>query len=95
MLPVSVDPPARQPPRDCDEGADDEEVGNSHVHGDTYTDRSGTVGANVAAVLAGFALRFVAEVLRKIIGEGREEGGPDAPSDASKLYSSARRGKGA
>ena len=44
----------------------------------------------MAAVLAEFALRFVAEVLREIIGEGREEGGPDA----SILYSSARRGKG-
>ncbi len=36
------------------------------------------LGAIVAAVLAGFALRFVAEVLREIICEGREEGGPDA-----------------
>ena len=36
------------------------------------------LGPIVAAVLAGFALRFVAEVLREIIGEGREEGGPDA-----------------
>jgi uncharacterized membrane protein YczE len=45
------------------------------------------LGAIVAAVLAGFALRFVAEVLREIIGEGREEGEPDA----STPYSSARR----
>ena len=47
-------------------------------------------GAIVAAVLAGFALQFVATVLREITGEGCEEGGPDA----SILYSSARRGKG-
>lgn len=47
-------------------------------------------GAIVAAVLAGFALKFGATVLREITGEGREEGGPDA----SILYSSARRGKG-
>lgn len=47
-------------------------------------------GAIVAAVLAGFALQFVATFLREITGEGREEGGPDA----SILYSSARRGKG-
>jgi hypothetical protein len=47
-------------------------------------------GAIVAAVLAGFALQFVATVLREITGEGREEGGPDA----SILYSSARRAKG-
>ncbi len=51
----------------------------------------GMFGAIVAAVLAGFALRFVATVLWRITGEGREEGGPDA----SILYSSARRGKGA
>ena len=31
----------------------------------------------VAAVLAGFAVRFVAMVLREIIYERREEGGPD------------------
>jgi hypothetical protein len=47
-------------------------------------------GAIVAAVLAGFALQFVARVLREITGEGREEGGPDT----SILYSSAQRGKG-
>ena len=47
-------------------------------------------GAIVAAVLAGFALQFVATVLREITGEGREEGGPDA----SLLYSPARRAKG-
>ena len=46
------------------------------------------LGAIVAAVLAGFALRFVAAVLREILGEGREEGG----SDASMLDSSARLG---
>ena len=46
-------------------------------------------GAIVAAVLAGFALQFVATVLREITGEGREEGGPDAFI----LYSSARRAK--
>jgi hypothetical protein len=47
-------------------------------------------GAIAAAVLAGFALQFVATVLWEITGEGREEGVPDA----SILYSSARRGKG-
>jgi uncharacterized membrane protein len=36
------------------------------------------LGAIVAAVLAGFVVRFVAEVLRVIIYERREEGGPDA-----------------
>jgi hypothetical protein len=48
----------------------------------------------VAAVLAGFALRFMAEVLREITDEGREEGGPDASTDTSILYSPARRGRG-
>jgi len=46
-------------------------------------------GAIVAAVFAGFALQFVATVLREITGERREEGWPDA----FKLYSSARRAK--
>jgi uncharacterized membrane protein YczE len=36
------------------------------------------LGAIVAAVPAGFVVRFVAEVLRVIIYERREEGGPDA-----------------
>ena len=46
------------------------------------------LGAIVAAVLAGFALRFVAAVLREITGEGREEGGPEVYM----LDSSARLG---
>ena len=41
------------------------------------------LGAIVAAVLAGFAVRFVAVVLRAIIYERREEGGPDTSTDAS------------
>jgi hypothetical protein len=41
------------------------------------------LGAIVASVLVGFAMRFVAEVLRAIIYERREEGGPDTSTDAS------------
>ena len=41
------------------------------------------LGAIVAAVLAGFAVLFVAEVLREIIYERREEGGPDTSTDTS------------
>ncbi|MDQ3924338.1 MAG: hypothetical protein M3309_10510 [Actinomycetota bacterium] len=41
------------------------------------------LGAIVAAVLAGFAVRIVAEVLREISYERREEGGPDTSTDTS------------
>ena len=39
------------------------------------------LGAIVAAVLAGFAVRIVAEVLREISYERREAGGPDTSTD--------------
>jgi hypothetical protein len=41
------------------------------------------LGAIVAAVLAGFAVRIVAEVLREISYERREECGPDTSTDTS------------
>ena len=41
------------------------------------------LGAIVVAVLAGFAVRIVAEVLREISYERREEGGPDTSTDTS------------